>query len=308
MIEDFKPGLRIKQPVIARVQKIGTSSNGAPFARGLVEDNSGCVPFICFEVSPIEKLKELEGPSAIIATGMVDINKYSNDMSLQLMLQKVDKPGAEDDLSHLLPQGNIDLQEWEAKLNELVESIADVNVADLVTTVLSGDTYAQFIINPAGMRLHHAYVGGLMHHSVSVAQIARALATTIPQVDLDLVTAGALLHDVGKIDEISSDLGFPYTTTGRLMGHIALGALRIREAAQQVPNLSRNQLEALEHIILSHHGSLDKGSPVACATREAFVVHYADELDAIMNQFNGAPPKKDWEFNKMLQRYLKQSI
>ena len=92
------------------------------------------------------------------------------------------------------------------------------------------------------------------------------------------------------------------------MGHIALGALRIREAAQQVPNLSRNQLEALEHIILSHHGSLDKGSPVACATREAFVVHYADELDAIMNQFNGATPKKDWEFNKMLQRYLKQSI
>ena len=142
-----------------------------------------------------------------------------------------------------------------------------------------------------------------MQHSVDVAGIAVAIAEQVGDVDKDLVIAGALLHDVGKLREISSQIGFPYTNEGRLLGHITMSVLMVQEAAAKL-RLPSARLEQLEHILLSHHGENEKGSPVACATREAFIVHYADEIDSIMNQFNNHEGKNPWEFNKMLQRYL----
>ena len=119
----------------------------------------------------------------------------------------------------------------------------------------------------------------------------------------DLVVAGALLHDVGKLREISSQIGFPYTNEGRLLGHIAMSVMMVQEAAAKL-KLPQARLEQLQHILLSHHGDNEKGSPVVCATKEAFIVHYADEIDAIMNQFETYDDKSPWEFNKMMQRYL----
>ena len=163
--------------------------------------------------------------------------------------------------------------------------------------------YDKFIMNPAGMRMHHAYIGGLLQHSVDVAGIAIALAEQIGNVDKDLVVAGALLHDIGKLREISSQIGFPYTNEGRLLGHIAMSVMMVQDAAAKL-KLPQARLEQLQHILLSHHGETEKGSPVVCATKEAFIVHYADEIDAIMNQFETYDDKSQWEFNKMMQRYL----
>ena len=143
-----------------------------------------------------------------------------------------------------------------------------------------------------------------MHHTVCVANIALALAHTIEGVDRNLVLAGALLHDVGKLTEISPELGFPYTTEGRLLGHISIMGMRVKDEGSKIPELAAEKLQAILHIILSHHGEQDKGSPIPCATKESFVVHYADEIDAIMNQFNDFKKKDSWEYNKMLQRYL----
>lgn len=173
----------------------------------------------------------------------------------------------------------------------------------LLESIFSGETYAQFIKNPAGTRMHHAYLGGLLQHSVDVCSLAVAMADEIGNVDKDLVIAGALLHDLGKIREISSQLGFPYTDEGRLLGHIPMTALMVQEAATKL-KMPASRLEQLLHILLSHHGEQEKGSPVACATKEAFVVHYADEINAIMNQFDQKEGKGAWEFNKMMQRYL----
>ncbi len=169
--------------------------------------------------------------------------------------------------------------------------------------IFSGATYEKFVINPAGMRMHHAYIGGLLQHSVDVAGIAIALAEQIGDVDKDLVVAGALLHDIGKLREISSEIGFPYTNEGRLLGHIAMSVIMVQEAAARL-KLPASRLEQLQHILLAHHGENEKGSPVACATKEAFIVHYADEIDAIMNQFEVREGKGAWEFNKMMQRFL----
>ena len=303
MIKDFKAGSKIIQPALVRVQKIGNSSNGGVFARGLLEDNSGRIPFICFEAGLVDKLRQLEGAEAFMVSGAVDINKFSNDMALQVVVQKFDNLLPEDDITNLLPKGNFNDQEYITRLQNLIKTVRNPGLRALLETIFSGNIYDKFIMNPAGMRMHHAYIGGLLQHSVDVAGIAIALAEQIGNVDKDLVVAGALLHDIGKLREISSQIGFPYTNEGRLLGHIAMSIIIVQEAAAKL-KLPAARLEQLQHILLSHHGDNEKGSPVECATKEAFIVHYADEIDAIMNQFETYDDKNPWEYNKMMQRYL----
>ena len=303
MIKDFKAGVKIIQPALVRVQKIGNSSNGGVFARGLLEDNSGRIPFICFEAGLVDKLRQLEGAEAFMVNGAVDINKFSNDMALQVVVQKFDTLLPEDDITNLLPKGNFDEKEYVTRLQNLIRVVRNPSLHALLETIFSGAIYDKFIVNPAGMRMHHAYIGGLLQHSVDVAGIAIALAEQIGNVDKDLVIAGALLHDIGKLREISSQIGFPYTNEGRLLGHIAMSVIIVQEAAAKL-KLPAARLEQLQHILLSHHGDNEKGSPVECATKEAFIVHYADEINAIMNQFDTYDDKNPWEYNKMMQRYL----
>lgn len=303
MIKDFKAGVKIIQPALVRVQKIGNSSNGGVFARGLLEDNSGRIPFICFEAGLVDKLRQMEGAEAFMVSGAVDINKFSNDMALQVVVQKFDNLLPEDDITNLQPKGNFNEKEYITRLQNLIKTVRNPGLRALLETIFSGAVYDKFIMNPAGMRMHHAYIGGLLQHSVDVAGIAIALAEQIGNVDKDLVVAGALLHDVGKLREISSQIGFPYTNEGRLLGHIAMSVMMVQEAAAKL-KLPQARLEQLQHILLSHHGDNEKGSPVVCATKEAFIVHYADEIDAIMNQFETYDDKSPWEFNKMMQRYL----
>ncbi|MBR5582022.1 MAG: HD domain-containing protein [Phascolarctobacterium sp.] len=303
MIKDFKAGSKIIQPALVRVQKIGNSSNGGVFARGLLEDNSGRIAFICFEAGLVDKLRQLEGAEAFMVSGAVDINKFSNDMTLQVVVQKFDNLLPEDDITNLLPKGNFNEQEYITCLQNLIKTVRNPGLRALLETIFSGNLYDNFIMNPAGMRMHHAYIGGLLQHSVDVAGIAIALAEQIGNVDKDLVVAGALLHDIGKLREISSQIGLPYTNEGRLLGHIAMSIIIVQEAAAKL-KMPAARLEQLQHILLSHHGDNEKGSPVECATKEAFIVHYADEIDAIMNQFETYDDKNPWEYNKMMQRFL----
>ena len=303
MISDFKAGTKVCQAVLLRVQKIGNSSNGGVFARGLLEDNSGKMPFIVFEAGIVDKMRSMEGPKVMMVGGIVDINKFSNDMTLQLVLQRMEEIMPEDDITHLLPNGDFDHQEYENKLQKLIKGVMTPGIRLILENIFSGTLYDKFLINPAGMRLHHAYIGGLLQHSVDVAGIAQSLADRIGGVDKDLIVAGALLHDIGKIREISSDIGFPYTMEGRLLGHVSMSAVMVQEAAGKA-KVTGAKLQQLLHIVLSHHGEQEKGSPVACATKESFIVHYADEIDAIMNQFSKNEGKNPWEYNKMLQRFL----
>ena len=308
MISDFKAGAKICQSVLLRVQRVGTSSNGAPFARGLAEDNSGKIPFITFEAGIVEKMREMDGPSPVMVSGSVDINKFSGEMALQLVIKKLSDIVPEDDISNLLPEGDFDHEAYKDKFDRLIKSVLTPGLRLVLDNVFEGAAvYEQFLRNPAGMRLHHAYIGGLLQHSVDVAVLATAMAESIGGVDKDLIVAGALLHDVGKLREISASMGFPYTTEGRLLGHISMSAAIVQEAAAKA-RVTGPKLQQLLHIILSHHGEPEKGSPVACATKEAFIVHYADELDAVMNQFKKTDNKNPWEYNKMLQRFLMSNV
>lgn len=303
MISEIKAGERLVQAVVLRLQKVGNSSNGGIFAKGTVEDNSGKIQFIAFERDIVRRLQDLEAAKAFMISGPVDIVKYSSNLALQVVIQKLDNIMPEDDISNLLPVGDFDHQAYQTKLAGLIEGIRTPSLRMLLQKIFSGKFYEDFCKNPAGTKMHHAYLGGLLQHSVDVAFLASSMAEEIGGADKDLVIAGALLHDIGKVREISAGIGFPYTTEGRLLGHITISAFLIREAALEL-KLPLFSLQQLEHIILSHHGDNEKGSPMACATKEAFIVHYADEINAIMNQFDATDKKIQWDYNFMMKRFL----
>jgi 3'-5' exoribonuclease len=157
--------------------------------------------------------------------------------------------------------------------------------------------FQQFATWPAAKMLHHAWVGGLIEHSLEVAQVARRVAVTWPTVDADLVAAAALLHDVGKIDQFGMSADFSETDRGRVVGHVYSGLRRVDEACE-VLGLADFDANRLRHCIASHHGLLEHGALTRPCTLEAIILHYADELSAKLAMINRAideaPEERDW--------------
>ena len=302
-LAELRVGNRLeKQEAILWVQKSSQSANGSWFVRGTLEDPSGAMGFICFNAESVARIKELTEAVPAVVSGQVQADRYGGEGKLQFLADYIDLLPPGKDVSHLLPSASKDMEEYKQKFLKLVAQISRPPLRELLGEIFSGSRWERFIRNPAAKRFHHAYIGGLLEHSVDVAEMALAVAATAPGVDRDMVIAGALLHDIGKTEEISADIGFSYTEAGHLVGHITAGALIIDAAALQVQFLSEAERKSLLHIVLSHHGSRDKGSPIGCATREAVIVHYADELNAVLQQFVETAEKEGagWNFNKMM--------
>ena len=302
-LAELRVGNRLeKQEAILWVQKSSQSANGSWFVRGTLEDPSGAMGFICFNADSVARIKELTEAVPAVVSGQVQADRYGGEGKLQFLADYIDLLPPGKDVSHLLPAASKDMEEYKKKFLKLVAQISRPPLRELLGEIFSGSRWERFIRNPAAKRFHHAYIGGLLEHSVDVAEMALAVAATVPGVDRDMVIAGALLHDIGKTEEISADIGFSYTEAGHLVGHITAGALIIDAAARQVQFLSEAERKSLLHIVLSHHGSRDKGSPIGCATREAVIVHYADELNAVLQQFVETAEKEGagWNFNKMM--------
>jgi 3'-5' exoribonuclease len=150
----------------------------------------------------------------------------------------------------------------------------------------------KFCSAPGGVKLHHDYIGGLLEHTHNMLRVAAAILPLYPQVQADLVLAGIFLHDMGKTEELSYEMAFSYTDSGQLIGHIVKSILMMHAKADSLKTKSQpiDQaiLDALGHVILSHHGEYEFGSPKLPATAEAFMVYYIDDLDAKMNQVTSA--------------------
>lgn len=215
-------------------------------------------------------------------------------------------------LEDYLPQTEADLGVLEARLREAVADMAEPSLKRLLEDLLADPAFLDpFRTAPAATHIHHAVLGGLLEHTVSVVRLCRLLAEHYPVLDRDLLCAGAILHDVGKIRELRWDRRFDYTDSGRLLGHIALGTLLVEERIRAIPDFPAQVAMRLLHCILSHHGELEWGSPKRPKTLEALVLHAAENLDGKINGFLGFadghmdPQRPGWtQFNRTLERYL----
>lgn len=191
-----------------------------------------------------------------------------------------------EELDLFLPRSTRLPSDMDRDLEEMVRSIRDVPLRSLVGKLLArrSEVGSAFRLAPAAKHNHHAYIGGLQEHTLSVAHLCDMFAKHYGvDVDRDLLIAGALLHDVGKVREIGAKAGFPYTDEGKLLGHILLGLRMVQDAAVSVPDLSRTRLMLLEHLIAAHQGRYEWQSPREPMVLEALLLHYADDLDAKFN-------------------------
>jgi 3'-5' exoribonuclease len=175
------------------------------------------------------------------------------------------------------------VEEMWSELQSRVARVGNVWVRQLLEGMLDrhGDRPR---IWPAALMVHHAYRGGLLEHVLKLAEVGDALATAYGA-DADLVLAGAVLHDVGKIEELRYDEATSYTTRGNLIGHITIGVILVRDAARTIEGFPDDLLTRIEHLIVSHHGARELGSPVEPMTVEAFILSSIDDLDATLHQF-----------------------
>jgi 3'-5' exoribonuclease len=199
-------------------------------------------------------------------------------------------------------------EQMEADLRGLLATVRNPHLGRLLTLVLgeSSPTWRRYREAPAAKHYHQAYRHGLLEHSLTVAQAVSATSATFPGIDRDLAVTGALLHDIGKLDAYEiQDAGIGMSDHGRLHGEIALGYYRIRRTIEQLDGFPPKLEQALLHIILSHHGSLEHGSPVVPCTREATLVHMIDNLGGRLGSFDRLekqlPADAEWSgFDKAL--------
>jgi 3'-5' exoribonuclease len=202
------------------------------------------------------------------------------------------RPVREDDeysLADLLDGPRIGVERMEADLRQLVSTVQDEHLRELLELVFGagGETWEAFREAPAAKRYHQAYRHGLLEHSLTVAQGVSAISATFGGVDRDVAVTGALLHDIGKLDAYTSDpLAIDMTDLGRLQGEIPLGYYRVRRLIEEIPGFPPELAAAVLHIILSHHGQLEHGSPVVPCTREATLVHMIDNLGGRLGSFD----------------------
>ncbi len=196
---------------------------------------------------------------------------------------------ADDELEFFLPCSPRDRGEMERELDALLQTVEDLPLRALLRRCLGKKTSLgrAFRVHPAAKHNHHAYLGGLLEHSLSVARACDRLAAHYlaqgARLDRDLLVAGALLHDVGKVRELRAARTFGYTDEGQLLGHILIGIQIVTREAEAVPGLAPEKLLLLQHLIASHQGRLEWASPKVPQLLEALILHYADDLDSKMN-------------------------
>ena len=284
LISDLREGMAVQQFFIVRQAETRTDKSGKPYLSLVLGDKSGTMVARAWS----EVVARCPGPFAsgdqVGVTGLV--SSYKGE--LQLTLQYINTVEALRDLGKDLKGYDPDLlyqatpydrQVLWQELWQLAETRIRPPLQQLVLNLLERHR-EELMVCPAARLYHHPYVGGLLEHTWFVARHALASLTIYPDLNPDLVLAGAILHDLGKVKEIANPPAPELTAAGQLLGHIVLGWDLVRAAAQPLEFSDPTLLLQLEHIILSHHGAVEFGSPIVPKTREALLVNFLDDLDA----------------------------
>jgi len=207
---------------------------------------------------------------------------YRNKPQLSLLQVRRAKP-EEVDLADFLPHTKEDVAKLWAQLLEYADSIADHWLKKLVTGIISDPEIAAcYKRAPAAKVMHHAYIGGLLEHVVGLCGLAKQVAQHYPELNADLLLTVAILHDVGKLDELCYDRAISYTTEGQLLGHIVMELETVSKAMDAIEGFPANLKTVVQHLLISHHGQYEFGSPKLPMIREAMVFHYLDDMDSKM--------------------------
>jgi 3'-5' exoribonuclease len=278
-IADLKAGMEIlNEPFLLYDVVRRQSKDGRAFLLTTLRDRSGQINGVFWDVPLTVDVWARPG-LAVLITGRVNTYKDAAQVSISEMVRAHNVEAAD-----FLPNSKRPRDEMLAELRECIARLAEPWQTLTGYLLLEGSLAERFAVAPAARSMHHAYIGGLLEHSLSMAVIAQKLAGHYPYVNKDLLICGALLHDVGKPYEYTLEDGFDRSEDGRLIGHIVRAVVVIETAAGEL-GFPADDLQQLLHLIVSHHGTHEWGSPVVPKTLEAVLLHQIDLLDSRVGGF-----------------------
>jgi len=266
---------------VAQCERKTTGAN-KPFLSLVLSDATGRVPAVAWD--NVDRLAAALQPGAV-ARIEAAVGSYKGELQLKIMDARPLKAADKINPADFTPKTPHDVEHLYAQLLACRERVSDRHLRALLDAFFTAPAFAeQFKQHPAAKRMHHAYRGGLLEHTLSVAQACLRICEHYSFLNRDLLITGALLHDIGKLAEMSGELVNDYTTQGQLVGHLSIGCEMVAKAAAAIPGFPDILKWHVQHMILSHHGQYEFGAPVLPSTLEALTLHYLDMLDAHLFQ------------------------
>lgn len=306
-VADLQDGQSVASFFLVREKEIRTSANtGKSWLQLELADRTGSLSAKMWD-NFASVAQTFERDDVIRVRGRVKLYRGEKELTIEQILPAGETEYAIEDF---LPHTPHDVEQLYSKLREEVAAVRNPWLGKLLTAIVEDPAIAVKLKRaPAAMTMHHAYIGGLLEHLVSLCGLARRVAQHYPEVDADLLLTGIVLHDIGKIEELNYSRSIRYTTEGELLGHIIIGLGIVRKKIDAIPGFPPQLAALVEHLIVSHHGEYEFGSPKLPAVREAVLLHMLDDLDSKMAAMRATlgEPKGDDEWtnrNPALRRNL----
>jgi len=285
-VRELAEGDQVDGVLVVREAELRSTRDGSQHLRLTLGDRTGSVAAnVWDDVAAIAQVATVGAPVRV--SGFLQVSRrYGTELTLRELYAA--EPGTFDETAIVDGPPRSPAQ-MEADLRELLATIQDRHLRELLDAVFGEEsaTWACYRSAPAAKRFHQAYRHGLLEHSLSVAQAVSAISATFTGIDRDVAVAGALLHDIGKLNAYAFEgSAIEMTDAGKLQGEIALGYYHVRRLIEGIESFDPRKAEAVLHIILSHHGSLEHGSPIVPCTREATLVHFCDNLGGRLGSFD----------------------
>jgi 3'-5' exoribonuclease len=278
-VSDLKPNQVVTTTFLVHVKDVRQKKSGDPYLSLLLGDRTGDVDAKMWD-NVAEVMETFERDDFVKVKGLLQVFQNRLQLTIHKMSRVLD---GDVDLADYFPASERDPAEMFAELRAIIAGIANPHLRALLETFIDDEPLARmYRLAPAAKQVHHAFLGGLIEHVLSLCRLARVTAQHYNYVDLDLLLTGVILHDVGKVAELTYDRSFGYSSEGQLVGHIAIGLRFLHEKLQRLPDFPPKLRILVEHMILSHHGELEFGSPKLPQFPEALLLHHLDNLDSKM--------------------------
>lgn len=282
-VKDFKDGDSLVQPLLVTQLVKGVTSNGAPYLSMTLQDNSASIEAKMWDVKE-EILNQAE--SGKVYEFRFDVLKYRT--ALQLRINEMHVMNQEDiNIRDYVISAPIPLELLKSKIHDAVYSIENPIYRSILMKLFT-EYQNEFFDYPAASKNHHNFIGGLAMHVTGMVDVANDICQLYPFLNRDLLISGVLIHDIGKITELSGSVATEYTLQGKLLGHISIMQAKLYDLAKELGYEESEEVTLLRHMVLSHHGKLEFGSPVMPMLMEAEVLSLIDNLDARLNTLSNA--------------------
>lgn len=303
-VNELTPNQTISTTFLVKSKEMRSKKTGGQFVLVTFGDKTGDIVGQWWDNFE-DSIDTFERDDIVFVRGLV--NLYRNH--LQISIHRL-RPCQENeiDLSHYFPTTRFDVDQMFDELTAIISQFSNQHLRQLLQNIFSNEeTVRKFKRAPAAKTMHHPYLGGLLEHTLSLVNLCRKVGSHYDGIDVDLLQTGAVLHDFGKIDELSYERAFGYTNDGQMIGHLVMETMMVADHIKTVPGFPDDLRRHLLHMLLAHHGKLEFGSPKLPATPEALMLAYLDDLDSkveAMQRLIAEPNTNgDWtRINPMFER------